>query len=117
MALFGGKDDREKTEPDSARGGDVAGGVVSIEHQELGTDRIVRELHVPTNLAGIEGHFAGFPVVPGIMQIGWSLDAAEVLLGEPPRVRRLDAVKFPSLLRPGTSVRSSRPVASTDVTA
>jgi 3-hydroxymyristoyl/3-hydroxydecanoyl-(acyl carrier protein) dehydratase len=71
----------------------------------LSSDRIVRELHVPTRLAGIEGHFEGDPLVPGVMQIGWALDAAAALLGETPRVRRLDAVKFPALLRPGTIVR------------
>ena len=65
----------------------------------------MRQLRVPTDLAGIEGHFEGDPLVPGVMQIGWALDAAAALLGEIPRVRRLDAIKFPTLLRPGTSVR------------
>lgn len=82
--------------------GDAA---ASIEHEERSADRIVRTLNIPTNLAGIEGHFAGFPVVPGIMQIRWSLEAAAELLGEIPCVRRMDAIKFPTLLRPGRSVR------------
>jgi 3-hydroxymyristoyl/3-hydroxydecanoyl-(acyl carrier protein) dehydratase len=76
-----------------------------IQNEERSVGRIVRQLQVPTDLAGIEGHFDGNPLVPGVMQLGWALDAAAALLGETPRVRRLDAIKFPTLLRPGTSVR------------
>jgi acyl-coenzyme A synthetase/AMP-(fatty) acid ligase len=76
-----------------------------IASEERDGNRLVRLLHVPVDLAGIEGHFEGYPVGPGVMQLGWALDAAAVLLGETARVRRLDAVKFPTLLRPGASVR------------
>jgi 3-hydroxymyristoyl/3-hydroxydecanoyl-(acyl carrier protein) dehydratase len=76
-----------------------------IQNEQRSAELIVRQLRVPTDLAGIEGHFEGDPLVPGVMQIGWALDAAAALLGEIPRVRRLDAIKFPTLLRPGTSVR------------
>jgi 3-hydroxymyristoyl/3-hydroxydecanoyl-(acyl carrier protein) dehydratase len=60
-----------------------------------------RRLRVPEDLACLEGHFEGNPVVPGVVQIGWALDAAARVLGAPPRVRGFEGLRFPALLRPG----------------
>lgn len=75
-----------------------------IVAEQRDDERITRTLEIPADLAGIEGHFEGYPVVPGVMQIGWALEAAAELLGAPPRVRQLDGVKFPALLRPESRV-------------
>lgn len=78
---------------------------LEVTAEERVGSRLVQQLRVPEELPGLEGHFEGFPVVPGVMQIGWALEAAGELLGETPRVRRLEAVKFPTLLRPGEVLR------------
>ena len=43
----------------------------------------------------------GFPVVAGVVQVHWAMDAASELLGSPPRVSAIEALKFHTLLRPG----------------
>ncbi len=66
--------------------------------------RIERRFTVPHDLAALEGHFEGRPLVPGVCQIGWALDAAAELVGSRPRLRRIEALKFPSVLEPGQTV-------------
>ena len=36
-----------------------------------GPRSLARELSVPDDLVFLEGHFDGFPVVPGVVQLGW----------------------------------------------
>ncbi len=68
--------------------------------------RLERSLRVPVDLAFLEGHFPGFPIVPGVVQLRWALAIAAELLGRPPRVARVEALKFRDLLRPGQSFRA-----------
>jgi acyl-coenzyme A synthetase/AMP-(fatty) acid ligase len=63
--------------------------------------RIRRTLAVPGDLAQLEGHFEGFPVVPGVVQLGWALAAAAELIGGYPTPRQIEALKFATMLRPG----------------
>jgi acyl-coenzyme A synthetase/AMP-(fatty) acid ligase len=63
--------------------------------------RIRRTLAVPGDLAQLEGHFEGFPVVPGVVQLGWALAAAAELIGGQPHPLRIEALKFATMLRPG----------------
>jgi acyl-coenzyme A synthetase/AMP-(fatty) acid ligase len=67
-------------------------------------DRLDRQLEVPGDLAQLEGHFEDFPLVSGVVQLGWVLAAAAAWLGHPPRLARLEALKFPEPLRPGHRV-------------
>ena len=53
----------------------------------------------------LEGHFEGFPVVPGVVQVGWVLDAAQAALGEAPRLAAVENLKFKELLLPGQRFR------------
>jgi acyl-coenzyme A synthetase/AMP-(fatty) acid ligase/3-hydroxymyristoyl/3-hydroxydecanoyl-(acyl carrier protein) dehydratase len=62
--------------------------------------RLERRLRVPSDLAQLDGHFEGLPLVAGVVQLGWVMAAAQALLGERPRIRRLEALKFPEPLRP-----------------
>jgi 3-hydroxymyristoyl/3-hydroxydecanoyl-(acyl carrier protein) dehydratase len=71
---------------------------------EEGPTRLRRRMAVPGDLACLEGHFPAHPIVPGVAQIGWVLEAAGELLGAEPRVRALEALKFPTPLRPGDSL-------------
>lgn len=65
----------------------------------------VRELDVPADLAQLEGHFPGRPLVPGVVQLAWALDAATAWLGRAPRLTGIETLKFPEPLRPGRLVR------------
>ena len=60
-----------------------------------------RRLEVPADLAALEGHFEGMPLVAGVVQLGWVLAAGAELLGGSPRVRGIEALKFPTVLSPG----------------
>jgi acyl-coenzyme A synthetase/AMP-(fatty) acid ligase len=65
------------------------------------THRITRHISVPDNLAYLPGHFDEFPVVAGVVQLRWVMDAATELLGERPGTTGLEALKFPEPLLPG----------------
>lgn len=73
-----------------------------IEAAILSTEGGLRaEATLPQSYPRLEGHFPGFPVVPGVAQLCWAVDAVGSLVpGFSPR--RLRAVKFHSLLRPGS---------------
>jgi hypothetical protein len=59
------------------------------------------DFRVPESLVYLEGHFPSFPVVPGVVQVQWVMKFAEEWLGQTFEVKRLEAVKFKDLLRPG----------------
>jgi acyl-coenzyme A synthetase/AMP-(fatty) acid ligase len=63
------------------------------------------EWRVPPDLAQLEGHFPGHPVVAGVVQLGWVMAELEELLGEPPQLESLEALKFHDVLGPGARVR------------
>jgi acyl-CoA synthetase (AMP-forming)/AMP-acid ligase II len=72
--------------------------------EQRGADGLVRHLEVPEDLAQLEGHFEAFPLVAGVVQLGWVFAAAAEWLGDPPRISGLEALKFPEPLRPGRRV-------------
>jgi acyl-coenzyme A synthetase/AMP-(fatty) acid ligase len=70
-----------------------------------GASGLARELAVPEELAYLDGHFEGFPVVPGVVQVGWVMEAAEAVLGAPLRLAAVENLKFRELLLPGQRFR------------
>lgn len=59
---------------------------------------------VPADYPRLDGHFPGTPVVAGVAQLHWVLDAVRHL--DPAfRFGRTEAVKFQSILRPGAKIR------------
>lgn len=62
--------------------------------------RLRRRLRVPADLAYLDGHFESFPVVPGVAQLRWVIEAARDLIGREPEVETIEALKFGSVLRP-----------------
>jgi acyl-coenzyme A synthetase/AMP-(fatty) acid ligase len=60
-----------------------------------------RTLRVPPALAYLAGHFPGFPLVPGVVQIQWVMDVVRRLTGQESHLRRIEALKFTGILRPG----------------
>jgi acyl-coenzyme A synthetase/AMP-(fatty) acid ligase len=76
-----------------------------LHAEERGPLSLRRELSVPEDLAFLEGHFEGFPVVPGVVQVGWVMEAAQAAFGAPPRVAAIENLKFKELLLPGQRLR------------
>ena len=72
---------------------------------ERGPGGAVVEWRIPRELAQLEGHFPGHPVVAGVVQVHWVMGVLEELLGAAPRLASLEALKFHDLLGPGDHVR------------
>jgi acyl-coenzyme A synthetase/AMP-(fatty) acid ligase len=75
-----------------------------------------RAFEVPHDLPCLDGHFPGFPIVPGFVQITWAMEAARALTGRALAVERIEALKFTGVLRPGDVVRLRVAVAARDAT-
>jgi acyl-coenzyme A synthetase/AMP-(fatty) acid ligase len=75
-----------------------------VVSQQRSVDAIQRRIEIPDDLAQLEGHFDAFPVVAGVVQLAWALDAATDWLGHRPVLAGLEALKFPVPLRPGRSL-------------
>ena len=94
----------ELLEPASERAAVLAPILLS---ETRGPRTLERELRVPADLAFLEGHFAGQPLVAGVVQLHWAMLAAADLLGTLPRVRALEGLRFRDILRPEQCFRLS----------
>jgi 3-hydroxymyristoyl/3-hydroxydecanoyl-(acyl carrier protein) dehydratase len=64
--------------------------------------RVELDLHVPPDLAYFEGHFPGMPILPGVVQIDWSVRFARERLGLRGQFAAAENLKFLSIVRPDT---------------
>lgn len=55
---------------------------------------------VPLDLVYFPGHFADFPLVPGVVEMQWVMDKVTAFFGEEKAVARFDNLKFQKFLRP-----------------
>ncbi len=58
-------------------------------------------LRLPLDLACFADHFPVLPVLPGVLQLQWALAYGAERFGTPRACRRMEMLKFQSLLRPG----------------
>jgi 3-hydroxymyristoyl/3-hydroxydecanoyl-(acyl carrier protein) dehydratase len=58
-------------------------------------------VEVPYDLDIFEGHFPSIPIVPGVVQVGWAVNAARSRLGLSGRFLSLEKIKFRRIVRPG----------------
>jgi 3-hydroxymyristoyl/3-hydroxydecanoyl-(acyl carrier protein) dehydratase len=58
------------------------------------------ELSVPGDLACLAGHFPGLPVLPGVLQIDWSVKLAHTRLALRGQFAAVENLKFLSIVRP-----------------
>ena len=70
----------------------------------VGAKGVKRRLLVSDDLVFLQGHFEGFPVVAGVVQLRWVMNALEELIGEKARGGVLEALKFPLPLLPGGAI-------------
>jgi 3-hydroxymyristoyl/3-hydroxydecanoyl-(acyl carrier protein) dehydratase len=84
---------------------DVGSSVIGVDilDEQIAGASLVRVLRVRDGAAGLEGHFPGSPLVPGVVQVQWAVQAARRLAGMP-RVGRLEGLKFKAPIRPGQRV-------------
>jgi 3-hydroxymyristoyl/3-hydroxydecanoyl-(acyl carrier protein) dehydratase len=68
--------------------------------ERRGDAHVELDLRVPADLVVFPGHFPGFPVVPGVLQLDWVLRAARERLGFAAPPARIEMLKFKALLRP-----------------
>lgn len=76
--------------------------------EQRDAQRLLRRLRVPEDLAFLDGHFPGQPMVPGVATISWVVAAANTLLepraaesADSPASLVFEVLKFPSPLVPG----------------
>jgi 3-hydroxymyristoyl/3-hydroxydecanoyl-(acyl carrier protein) dehydratase len=83
-----------------------AGSRAPIVHAESrGPASLAREISVPDDLVFLDGHFEGFPVVPGVVQVGWVMEAVQAAFGAAPGLAAVENLKFRDLLLPGQRLR------------
>ena len=68
---------------------------------ERGARSLEERVRIPWDLAFLDGHFPGFPVVAGVVQVHFAMRALEQLLGEAPALEALEELKFHAVLTPG----------------
>jgi 3-hydroxymyristoyl/3-hydroxydecanoyl-(acyl carrier protein) dehydratase len=67
--------------------------------------RIERTLRVPADLAQLEGHFPGAPLVAGVVQLGWVMDAARALGARDLTAIVFEGLRFRDALTPEQELR------------
>ena len=65
------------------------------------------DLFIPSDLAYLEGHFPGLPIVPGVVLIDWVVELAARHLAVPVEAGQTFAVKFRRVIGPGGPVTLS----------
>jgi 3-hydroxymyristoyl/3-hydroxydecanoyl-(acyl carrier protein) dehydratase len=76
-----------------------------IRHVRRTGDEIVLDLVVPPDVPHFRGHFPGYPVLPGVVQIDWAMRLAALHLGLEQRAARNFKVKFSSTITPNAELR------------
>ena len=64
-------------------------------------NRLELSLRVPADLAYFEGHFPGLPILPGVVQIDWSIKLARSRLSVRGEFAAAENLKFLAIVAPG----------------
>ncbi len=79
----------------------------SINHQpitlqeEIAGNQVKCQLCMPADLLYFQGHFDGFPVLPGVTQVNWAVLYAKKYFGVQGKFYQMTNVKFKRIIRPG----------------
>ncbi len=76
----------------------------ALTSEALAADSLCWTFTVPPDLPFFAGHFPGHPILPGVVALGWMLQAAERLLGRPLGAVELLNVKFQVVIPPGAEL-------------
>jgi 3-hydroxymyristoyl/3-hydroxydecanoyl-(acyl carrier protein) dehydratase len=75
-----------------------------IREESMESGRIVLRLGVPETLDCFPGHFPGWPILPGVLQVHWAIKFARDRLAIAGEFAALEGVKFQSIVRPETEL-------------
>jgi acyl-coenzyme A synthetase/AMP-(fatty) acid ligase len=64
-------------------------------------EKVLLQLQVPRNLVWFEGHFPGFPLLPGVVQLDWAAHFAHRYFGFDAMAAGVSGLKFQKMIRPG----------------
>lgn len=65
-------------------------------------ERAQVELWIGPDLYHFQGHFPGQPILPGVAQVDWTITLARRAHALPPRLLRMEVLKFMAVITPGT---------------
>lgn len=63
------------------------------------------DLWLPPVLEPFKGHFDGFPLLAGVVQVDWAIAMARRHFALPPDFKRLTALKFLRVIAPGDKLQ------------
>ena len=72
-----------------------------VRQRDVGLDQCRFDVDVPEHLSCWPGHFPGWRVVPGTLQLYWVLVLVAHYLALPPASVRIERVKFAAPIEPG----------------
>ena len=75
-----------------------------VEASRVDTSSAELTLVVPSDLTYFDGHFAGAPIVAGVVQVKWAIDLASRYLGVAGQFAGFEALKFQGVLQPEQAV-------------
>jgi len=70
-------------------------------------NEVLLDLQVRPDLIYFAGHFPGFPILPGVVQIDWAARFAQSYFPDLPALRELANIKFTAPVGPGAMLRLS----------
>jgi hypothetical protein len=82
-------------------GGDAQPDAPERLASQRGERTLEERVRIPWDLAFLDGHFPGQPVVAGVVQVHFAMRALAELLGAAPALAALEELKFHALLAPG----------------
>lgn len=72
---------------------------------EIGVGGVELALTIPNELGCFPNHFPGFPLLPGVVQIGWAERFGKLFFPIDAPFARMEAVKFNRMIRPRDALR------------
>lgn len=69
-------------------------------NQEQQGNMLILQGKVPLDLIYFKGHFANFPLVPGVVELQWVKEKIDTYFAKEVRIIRIDNLKFQKFLRP-----------------
>lgn len=76
--------------------------VLNIEPN--GAEKTRLSLRIPQQLRYFSGHFPGFPILPGVVQIDWAIHYGRDLLGIHGEFAGMENIKFSAIMQPDDHV-------------
>ncbi|WP_019616224.1 3-hydroxyacyl-ACP dehydratase FabZ family protein [Psychromonas ossibalaenae] len=76
----------------------------TIIDQQILDNKVILTLHVDADITDFEGHFPGYPILPGVTQIDWAIYYGKKLLNSGTRFAGMEVIKFQEPILPNSVV-------------